>query len=65
MDKDTKAREVRRAALFSSASKSPHPSTYELVKHLARMAAENDYKTLTDMSNGRYTGSRTKGLNHD
>lgn len=46
---------------FSVASLPPSLALVELVRHLARISAENDYKAFLKSLEKRYDGGRTKG----
>lgn len=50
---------------FAVASSAVDPRIVELVRHLARVAADNDYKTLTEADKLRNDGPRKKGPKND
>ncbi|MEE4455318.1 hypothetical protein [Novosphingobium resinovorum] len=46
---------------FNVVSPNPSLNLIELVRHLARIAAENDYKDFLNSIEKRYTGDLKKG----
>lgn len=46
---------------FSAATLPPSLAITELVRHLARISAENDYNAFLKTLEKRYNGGRTKG----
>lgn len=46
---------------FSAAAISPSDAIVELVRHLARISAENDYKAFLKSLGNRYSGPQQKG----
>lgn len=50
---------------FAVSSDPSKDALHALVKHLARISAENDIKKVSTKSNKGYTGKKTKGPEHD
>ena len=50
---------------FGEASGCTDELFLELVRQLARIAADNDYKLLNETSKPAYDGSQQKGATHD
>jgi hypothetical protein len=50
---------------FAVSSKPPKDALHQLVKHLARISAEKDMKSVSRKSNKGYTAKKQKGPNHD
>lgn len=50
---------------FGEASRCPDELFLELVRQLARIAADNDQKTLNGTSKLDYNGGQQKGPTHD
>lgn len=58
---DDKTGPSRTALDFSAASLDPTTALIELVRHLARISAENDYKAFLKSVENRYSGGLEKG----
>lgn len=58
---DDKTGPSKTALDFSVATLHPNTALIELVRHLARISAENDYKTFLKSVENRYSGGPEKG----
>jgi hypothetical protein len=65
MDMKSKLQKGRATNPFTKASKLSSDPILELVKHLARISAENDYNKLTETSSLPYNALSKKGPSHD
>lgn len=65
MSRKSKHQKGRASKPFAEASQFTPNAITELVKHLARISAENDYKKLTETSNVPYDTRNEKGLKNE
>lgn len=61
MQHDDKTEMGKVALDFGVASLHPNTALTELVRHLARISAENDYKAFLKSLPNRYSGPQQKG----
>jgi len=65
MDMKSKLQKGRATKPFADASRFTPDPILELVRHLARISAEKDYKELTETSSLPYNALNKKGLDND
>lgn len=65
MNRKSKHQKGRASKPFAEASQFTPNAITELVRHLARISAENDYKKLTETSNVSYDAPNEKGLKNE
>lgn len=65
MKRKSKHQKGRASKPFAEASRFTPNAIEDLVRHLARISAENDYKNLTETSNVSYDTPNEKGLKNE